>query len=63
MPQITIIYDPDRRNLTIFRDGRIMGGMSGKIAEDRYLAIKAEVECSDIFNLTQNGHKAKTPEV
>lgn len=63
MPVITLIYDPDRRNLTFFRDGRIIGGMSGQIAEDRYLAIKNEIECSDIIKLTQNGHKAKTPEV
>lgn len=63
MDKITVIYVPEKRRLTFFRNGKLQGGLSGKIAEDRFYAISKEVEQSDILKSISHGVKAKTKEV
>ncbi|MBN1187011.1 MAG: hypothetical protein JXB49_32335 [Bacteroidales bacterium] len=63
MDTITITYNSERRKLVFFRNGKMVAGMVGQIAEQRYHAIKHEYEQTDLLNKINHGHKAKTPEV
>jgi hypothetical protein len=63
MDKITVIYMPERLKLTFFRNGRMIGGLVGQIAEQRFLAIKQEVERIDILKTITNGHETKAEKV
>ena len=65
--QVTITYDSERRSMKIYYNGKLMAGMSGKIAEMRYKAIKKQLEyCNNLVNVAKNssnGHKEKTKSI
>jgi hypothetical protein len=63
MKHYAITYDADRRKLTIYHNGKVLGGMIGKIAEQRFQVLKAEIEKVDMVKIPTYGHKAKTPKV
>ncbi|HLO59019.1 MAG TPA: hypothetical protein VK172_14920 [Lentimicrobium sp.] len=63
MVKLTVIYIPEKRRLTFFKDGRMMGGLCGQIAEQRFNAIKEQVEASDILKSLIHGTEAKTKKV
>lgn len=63
MDTIKIIYNRERQKLVIYRNDKLVAGMVGKIAEERFNAIKREYEMADIIKTINYGHKAKTPKV
>ncbi len=59
MTHIEISYNPDTKNLKIFYNGKLYGGMIGDIAERRYKVLKKEIERIDALKSVNNGHKVK----
>lgn len=68
MKHFTFTYDEKKRSLVIYHNDKFYGGMIGKIAEERYKAITAEIEKIDQFMnhakaLINGANKTKTPKV
>lgn len=64
MKHFKIQYDPEKKKLEVFFNGKLQGGMIGKIAEDRFNALEIEIKKLDKLNkIAFNGHKTKTSKV
>jgi hypothetical protein len=54
MKHFKIEYDPKRRNLKLFHNGKLIGGCIGPIAEERYRTISAEMaKCDEMVTMAK----------
>jgi len=65
LEHIDFEYDHERQSLKFFINGKLRGGMIGKLATARFKAIEAEVKNVDriISKSYNDGHKTKTPKI
>lgn len=63
MDKITVIHDPERHKLIIYRNGKLAGGISGILADKRFKAIQAECEKHNILFTIIHGSEVKEKKV
>ncbi len=55
MKHYKITFEPERKKLTVYHNDKVLGGMIGKIAEERFAALEAECEKVDLLKTLKNG--------